>query len=103
MRHKSGTHNREIIVDFSLFTRGSQRDQFRAYFEGEEDRAIHSGECDILKTYKEYSDFASRSGTIFIPPLKMALDAAKYHSQPPEACAYANEHLQRGNWSSRTP
>ena len=62
---------------------------------------MHIEECDILKTYKEYSDFASRRGTIFIPPLKMALDAAKYHSQPPATCAYVNDHLRRNNWPSR--
>ena len=31
----------------------------------------------------------------------MALDAAKYHSQPPATCAYVNDHLRRNNWPSR--
>ena len=101
VKRNNNTHDREIIVDLWLFARGSRRNQYRAFIEGEDDRAMHINEYDVLKTYKEYSDFASRSGTIFIPPLKMALDAAKYHSQPPATCAYVNDQLRRNNWPSR--
>ena len=77
-KNKDDGYDHEIIVDFSLFTRGSQRKQVVATGNEESGRILHLTECDILETYKKYSDFERRNGkATFVPPLKMALDAAK--------------------------
>ena len=93
----------EIIVDFTLFTRGSPRKQIAATREEEGNyRTIHSCEEDVIKTYNAYLDFEQRSEkTTFVPTLKMTLDAAKYHSQPRGDCAYANKHKRGHEWQAR--
>ena len=95
-------YDREIIIDFSLFTRGSPRSQMKAAKQESEVRTIHDCEEDIKKTYEAYSQFERKNGkATFIPPLKLAINAAKIHSQQSEECAYANARLQKRKWPSR--
>ena len=95
-------YDREIIIDFSLFARGSPHRQMEAAKQESKMRTIHNCEEDIKETYEIYSEFERQNEkATFIPPLKMALDAAKGHSQQSGDCAYANAQLQKRKWQSR--
>ena len=95
-------YDREIIIDFSLFTRESPRRQMEAAKREPRMRTIHNCEEDIKETYEIYSEFERRNEkATLIPPLKMALDAAKSHSQQSGDCAYANAQIQKRKWQSR--
>ena len=48
-KNKDGIYDQEIIVDFSLFTRGSQYKQSLADGKGEKRRILHMNEKDISK------------------------------------------------------
>jgi hypothetical protein len=95
-------YDREIIIDFSLFARGSPHRQMEAAKQESKMRTIHNCEEDYKETYEIYSEFERQhEKATFIPPLKMALDAAKSHSQQSGDCAYANARLQKRKWQSR--